>query len=399
MSQLFVADYESGPLAGLTRLTQELVRTPSLPGKEGQVAALLSDTMRACGFERVWTDRAGNVVGHYGDRGDGPTLLFDGHMDTVDVGDPAAWRHDPFGGEIEDGVLYGRGSADMKASLAAMIYGVRLLADQGAQLNGNVVVAFVVQEEPCEGVALRHLIEGEGLDPQMVVLGEPTSLGLYLGQRGRVELKVSTFGKAGHAAMPNEGINAISAAARLIFGIELLGLQLHTDPQLGAGSIAVTQIGSSAGSLNSIPELCELIVDRRLTLGETEARAVAELQGIINRERIKAEISALTYDMVTYTGYTESGRKYFPPWLLSENDPLVRKAARALERGLGGRPKLGIWPFSTDGAYTMGTCGIPTFGFGPGDEKLAHTTDEHVRLADVALAAAGYAQLAFELLR
>jgi putative selenium metabolism hydrolase len=399
MTQLLVADYESRTLAGLTHLTQELIRTPSLPGKEAQVAALLADSMRESGFQRVWTDLAGNVVGHFEGRGDGPTLLFDGHMDTVEVGDPAAWRHDPYGGEVEDGILYGRGAADMKGALAAMIFGVKLLADQGARLNGNVVVAFVVQEEPCEGVAVRHLIEGEGLMPQYVVLGEPTSLGLYLGQRGRVELKVSAYGKAGHAAMPHEGINAISAAARLIFGIELLGLQLRTDPQMGAGSIAVTQISSSAGSLNSIPELCELIVDRRLTLGETEARAVAELQGILNRERIKADVSTLAYDMVTYTGYCQSGRKYFPPWLLSEDDPLVRKAARALERVLGGRPKLGTWPFSTDGAYTMGTCGIPTIGFGPGDERLAHTTDEHVRLADVTLAAAGYAQLAIELLR
>jgi putative selenium metabolism hydrolase len=355
--------------------------------------------MRECGFQRVWTDRAGNVVGHYEGRGGGPTLLFDGHMDTVDIGDPSAWRHDPFGGEIVDGSLYGRGAADMKAALAAMVYGVKLLADQGARLNGNVVVAFVVQEEPCEGVAVRHLIEGEGLDPQVVVLGEPTSLGLYLGQRGRVELKVATYGKAGHAALPQEGVNAISAAARLIFGVELLGLQLHTDPLMGSGSIAVTQIASSAGSLNSIPELCELIIDRRLTLGETEARAVAELQGIVNRERIKADISTLTYDMVTYTGYSQSGRKYFPPWLVNEDDPVVRKAARGLERVLGARPKLGVWPFSTDGAYTMGACGIPTIGFGPGDERLAHTTDEHVRLADVALAAAGYAQLALELLR
>lgn len=400
MAQLYAMDYETGSLAGITRLTQDLIRTPSLPGREGHVAALLFDTMRACGFQRVWTDRAGNVVGHYEGRGGaGPTLLFDGHMDTVDVGDPAAWTHDPFGGEVEDGVLYGRGASDMKAALAAMIYGVKLLGDQGARLNGNVVVAFVVQEEPCEGLAIRHLIEGEGLDPQFVVLGEPTSLGLYLGQRGRVELKVSAYGKAGHAALPQEGVNAISAAARLIFGVELLGLQLHTDPHMGSGSIAVTQISSSAGSLNSIPDLCELVIDRRLTLGETEARAVAELQGIINRERIKADVSVLSYDMTTYTGYTQTGRKHFPPWLLSEDDPFVRKAARGLERALGGRPKHGIWPFSTDGAYTMGTCGIPTIGFGPGDERLAHTTDEHVRMADVALAATGYAQLAIELLR
>jgi putative selenium metabolism hydrolase len=395
MPQLSAADY-----ANLTRLTQDLIRIPSLPGQEGQVAAMLVDVMRECGFQRVWTDRAGNVVGHLeGRSGDGPTLLFDGHMDTVDVGDPSAWRRDPFGGEIEDGMLYGRGASDMKAALAAMVYAVKLLADERAAFKGNIVVAFVVQEEPCEGVAVRHLIEGEGLEPDIVVLGEPTSLGLYLGQRGRVELKVSTFGKAGHAAMPQEAVNAISAAARLIFGIELLGLQLRNDAQMGAGSIAVTRISSSAGSLNSIPELCELIIDRRLTLGETEARAIAELQGVINREHIRADVSTLTYELVSYTGYEQSGRKYFPPWLLTEDDPVVRKASRALERVLGARPKLGIWPFSTDGAYTMGSCGIPTIGFGPGDEKLAHTTDERVRLADVALAATGYAQLAIELLR
>ena len=161
----------------------------------------------------------------------------------------------------------------------------------------------------------------------------------------------------------------------------------------------MTQITSCADSLNSIPDLCELIVDRRLTLGETEARAIAELQGIINREHIRAEVSTPQYEMVSYTGYAQSGRKYFPPWLLPEDHPMARKAVRAVEKVLGARPKTGIWPFSTDGAYTMGMAGIPTIGFGPGDERLAHATGEHVRLADVALAAQGYAQLAVELLR
>jgi acetylornithine deacetylase/succinyl-diaminopimelate desuccinylase-like protein len=168
---------------------------------------------------------------------------------------------------------------------------------------------------------------------------------------------------------------------------------------LGSGSIAVTQINSSAGSLNSIPDLCELIIDRRLTLGETEARAVAELQGILHRERIRADITTLAYDMVTYTGYNVSGRKYFPPWLLKEDDPLARRAAAAVEKVLGYKPRFGYWPFSTDGAYTMGACGIPTIGFGPGEERHAHTADERVRVDDIALAAAGYAQLAIDLLR
>lgn len=190
-----------------------------------------------------------------------------------------------------------------------------------------------------------------------------------------------------------------SAAARLIFGIELLGLQLLSDPQLGSGSISVTQISSNAGSLNCIPDLCELIVDRRLTLGETEARAVAELQGIINRERIRAEVSTLTYDLRSYSGYTASGRKYFPPWLLAEEDPVARKAIRAIERVLGVKPRTGFWPFSTDGTYTMGSCGIPTVGFGPGEERYAHASDEQVGVEDIALAARGYAELAIDLLR
>ncbi len=394
MASLSAADFD-----GLTRLAQELVRTPSLPGHEDRVAKLLADAMRENGFQRVWTDRAGNVVGHLAGRGAGPTLLFDGHMDTVDVGDLGGWTHDPFEGWAEDGVLYGRGAVDMKGALAAMVYAVRLLVEAGVPLNGDIYVAFVVQEEPCEGVAVRHLIETSDIRPDMVILGEPTNLGVYLGQRGRVELKVAAYGKAGHASMPQGGVNAISAAARLIFGIELLGLQLHSDPQMGSGSIAVTQIRSCADSLNSIPDLCELIIDRRLTLGETEARAIAELQGIINREHIRAEVSTPQYEMVSYTGYAQSGRKYFPPWLLPEDHPMARKAVRAVEKVLGSRPRTGIWPFSTDGAYTMGTAGIPTIGFGPGDERLAHATDEYVHLADVALAAQGYAQLAVELLR
>lgn len=136
----------------------------------------------------------------------------------------------------------------------------------------------------------------------------------------------------------------------------------------------------------------------RLTLGETEARAVAELQSIIHRERIRADVSTLTYELTTYTGYVAAGRKYFPPWLLTDDDPIARRALRAIERALGAKPRTGYWPFSTDGAYTMGDRGIPTIGFGPGEERHAHTADEHVRVDDIALAARGYAQLAMEFL-
>lgn len=391
-------ELSASDVQALYNLTQALVRTPSVSGNEENIARLLADAMYRSGFQAVWADPVGNVIGRYG-AGRGPVLLFDGHMDTVDVGERGAWTHDPYSGTIEDGILYGRGAVDMKSALAAMVLSVKLLADAQTPLTGDLYVAFVVQEEPCEGLAVKALLELAGLQPDFVVLGEPTNLDVYTGQRGRVELQVSTYGRSGHAAMPQGGVNAIASAARLIFGIELLAPQLLTDPILGQGTIAVTQIASSASSLNTIPDLCTLVLDRRLTLGETEARAIAELQQIIRREGIRAEIVTPGCEITSYTGYVARTRKYFPSWLLPDETPLARKAVKAIERATGRHPRLGVWPFSTDGAYTMGVAGIPTIGFGPGDERYAHAADERVRLADVATAARGYAQLTADLLR
>jgi len=381
----------------LVELAVKLVQTPSVSGQESAVAQLLAAAMKRHGFHDVWTDRMGNVIGRYG-AGRGPRLLFDGHMDTIDVGDRGAWSRDPFAGVVEDGILYGRGAADMKAALAAMIFGVKLLAESGTQLGGDLFVAFVVQEEPCEGMAAQVLCEEEGLAPDFVVLGEPTNLAIALGQRGRIELDVTVHGRSGHAAAPQQAVNAINAAARLIFGIELLQPSLLTDPVLGQGTIAVTHISSTAGSRNAIPDRCDLVVDRRLTLGETEARAVNELQQISRREGLHADIATTEITVQTYTGFVRRVRKYYPPWLMPEKSPLVRAAVRAVERSLGYSPRLTTWQFSTDGAYTLGTAGIPTIGFGPGDERHVHTVNEQVVLADVTRAARVYAQLAQELL-
>ena len=381
----------------LSQLASELVRTPSLSGQENAIASKLMTAMHAAGFHAVWTDRVGNVIGRYG-VGRGPKLLYDGHMDTIAVGDHAAWAREPFGGIIEDGVLYGRGAVDMKAGLAAMIYGVKLLADAGVALAGDLYVAFVVQQEPSEGTAISILIEEEGIQPDYVVLGEPTNLEVRIGQRGRLELQVTTHVHAAHAAAPEQGVNAIYAAARVVFGVELLATQLLQDQTLGRGTITVTEISGSGDSCNAIPDRCMMTIDRRLTLGETEARAIAEIQQIVRREDVRADIETVTYEITSYNGYALRGRKYQPPWLMPEDHPLVRKSLRAIERSLGVRPRLGAWQFSTDGAYTMGTAGIPTIGFGPGEERYAHTPEEQVRLADVARAARAYAQLAIELL-
>jgi putative selenium metabolism hydrolase len=397
----------------LVAFLQDLVRIPSTSTKEKAVAERLAEEMRRVGFPKVRQDRIGNVIGCLpstspstrsgrgsGRRGNstGLRLIYNGHMDTVSVSDPDSWTHDPFGAQIEDGVLYGLGACDMKGSLAAMVYGAKALIDAGVQLAGELCLVGIVQEEPCEGFAMRVLVEEEGVKPDFVVLGEPTNLQISRGQRGRVEMKVTVRGRSCHASTPEQGRNAIYDAARLIFGVELLAPQLADDPFLGQGSIAITQIESSAASRNAIPDTCSFYIDRRLTLGETEAKALAEIQGIIAREGVEAKVKVTEYQATSYAGYECRAKEYYPPWALDQDHPLVQITARAIRETLGYRPRIGQWAFSTDGVYTMGRANIPTVGFGPGEERFAHTADDQTRLADVVAAARVYARLAVEVL-
>ena len=376
---------------------QDLVRIPSLSTNEAAVAVRLADEMRRVGFTEVWTDRIGNVVGHIGS-GQGPKLILNGHMDTVDVGDVTSWSRPPYEGVIEDGILYGRGSCDMKGGLAAMVYGVKSLLDAGVELAGDLYVVGVVQEEPCEGLAMRVRVEEEGIRPDFVVLGEPSDLQVRIGHRGRIEMKVQVQGKAAHASSPTLGDNAIHNAARLIFGIELLAARLATDPFLGQGSLAVTEIESQAASRNALPDRCAFYIDRRLTLGETERKALAEIQSLIATEEVAARVDVTQYRARSYSGYECRARNAFPAWVMPEDHSLVRATVRSVRDTLGSRPRLGRWGFSTDGTYTAGTANIPTVGFGPGEERYAHTIDEQIRLNDVVDAARVYARLAVELL-
>jgi putative selenium metabolism hydrolase len=381
----------------LVRFAQELIRIPSPSGQEGPLAQQLADEMRRVGFGHVFLDRIGNVVGRIG-TGDPPILLYNGHMDTVTPGDLAQWKRDPYAAEVEDGVLYGLGAMDMKGALAAMVYSAPVIKARSPQLKGTLYVVGVVQEEPAEGLGMKVLVEEEGIRPDFVVLGEATGLQISRGQRGRVEIRVTTHGRASHASAPGQGRNAINAAARIIFETELLAPRLLTDPFLGPGSLAVTQIDSVSGSRNAIPAVCTFYVDRRLTLGETEAKALAEIQQIVARDRLKADIAVSEWDISSYTGYRARVRDSYPAWVVPEDHRLVQAVSQAVKQTLGYKPRLERWAFSTDGVYTMGVAGIPTIGFGPGDEKNAHTVDDQVKVDDLVAAAQVYAALAAQML-
>lgn len=381
----------------LAQFAQRLIQTPSPSAQEGAIAQVIAAHLDDLGFPNVRVDAMGNVIATLGN-GNGPTILFDAHMDTVTAHNPAQWQFPPFEGVIEDSILHGLGAIDMKGALASLVYGVQQLLPVQDQINGTLALVFTVQEEPCEGLAIRYVIEDEGIQPDFVLIGKPTNMQISRGQRGRVMFRVSVEGASAHGSQPERGNNAIYSAARLVFAIQLLASELLDDPFLGPGTIAVTSIESRSASLNAIPDLCRVYVDRRLTLGETVMAAQAQLESLLARENIPARVDITTYDDPSYTGMVRVAREAHPAWVLDRAHPLVATLARTIQAVRGSAPTIGHWSFSTDGVYTAGQASIPTVGFGPGDPNLAHTSHERVRVDDLHEAATVYAGLAAALL-
>ncbi len=380
----------------LLNFLTSLVRTPSFSGAEGGLAVLIADEMQRLGFDAVWLDAAGNVVGRIGPPS-GPALMLNSHMDTVKVSDPSAWHVEPFAAEVREGHLYGLGACDMKGGLAATVYGAALLKKRGIALQGPLYIVCVGLEEPAEGTGTRILFEEDQLHPDWVVIAEPSNLQIVRGQRGHVEMLLNVKGRSAHSSAPELGNNAIYAAARLVFNLEILSGQLADDPFLGPGVLAITDIKSYAVSRNAIPDRCEMILDRRLTVGETEAMALLEVQRIINRESTNAEVRVIEEEVTTHTGKVYRVRRASPPWALEERHPLVKAMAQAV-RLVGLRPAMARWHFATEGSYTAAVAQVPTIGFGPGNPALPHTVDEHVALEQVYAAAQAYFALSMQLL-
>ena len=374
----------------VTGFLRSIVAIPSFSCEEADVARRIAGEMENLGYDEVFADPMGNVVGRIGD---GKTkVVLDAHMDTVGVGDPAAWPHDPFEGKLDDGIVFGRGASDNKGAIASQVYGGKLIADRG--LDGADVTVYVVgtvMEEDCDGLALEYFLTETVTGVDAVVLGECTNLAVYRGHRGRMEISVQTRGKSAHASAPERGDNAVAAMAPVVLDITELNDRLAKDDFLGQGTVAVTKIECETASLNAIPDSCTIYLDRRLTAGETRESAVKEVESLSSSRDAIVEI--LDYARPAYTGLTLETEKYYPTWVLEPDHPLVTAGVAAGKSALGSTPNVDKWTFSTNGIASAGRLGIPTIGFGPSEERWAHSVLDQCPVDHLVATIAYYAAL------
>ena len=373
----------------MVAFAQRLVQTPSLPGQEEAVAGLVQAEMVHLGYDRVWIDEVGNVIGCVAGGG-GPPLLFNGHMDHVDAGDPGRWAYPPFGGEVHGGELWGRGAADMKGAVAAMVYAGGLLKKLPAAAPGDRYVTAVVQEE-VGGLGAQHL--GRTLEVKRAVVGEASGNQLRRGHRGRVELAAHLEGRSVHASMPDLAINPHFSAARFVAGLR--GLKMASDPAYGASTVAPTRVWSEPGSANVTPSALHVVLDWRNVPGERPEEIVAKLEALLAEclePGCGGRVALSEKELVSYTGVGARYPDIFPSFTTAADDPWLLEAQAALSRALGRAVEVGAWRFATDGGH-LAQAGAAVVGFGPGDDRLVHTVEERISLDQLVEGVVGYLAL------
>lgn len=377
----------------LINLTTAFVAHPSLPGQEGGVAEAVREAIAGRDFDEVTVDDLGNVIAVRRAPNGAGTILFDAHIDTVSPGNHDLWSGDPHTVTQHAGNLIGRGVADMKGAAAAMILGLSEIPRES--LSADIILSCSVCEEAVEGVALGYVLDSFPAD--IVIIGESTECELAIGQRGRGELLVETFGTAAHSSTPHLGVNSVKHMARAITRLSQMEPPHH--PLLGYGVMEVTDVKSNPyPGLSVIPEHCAATFDRRLLVGETEDSLLASLQPALDElraeiENLQIQVSIPRTDVTTFPGTPLIAPKFSPAWLFEEDHPAVRAAMVALEAaGIGTKTR--TYSFCTNGSESAGRRGIPTLGYGPGAETEAHTVDESVPVDQLVQSAQGYAALA-----
>ena len=414
-------------LPAMTKFLRDLIAIPSESCEEEGVVKRTIAEMEALGFDKAEIDPEGNALGWMG-TGE-KIIAFDGHIDTVGIGNIANWEHDPYEGYETDDIIYGRGGSDQEGGVVSAVYGAKIMKDLNLIPEGyKILVVASVQEEDCDGLCWQYIHKEDGITPEFVVSTEPTDGGIYRGHRGRMEIRVDVRGVSCHGSAPERGDNAIYKMADILQDVralnenaatdadEIKGLVKMLDPKynpehyedarfLGRGTITASQIFYTSPSRCAVADSCAVSLDRRMTAGETWDSCLEEIRNLpaCKKYAKDVKVSMYMYDRPSWTGEVYETECYFPTWINKESAPHVQALADA-HRALYGdkrqsspscadkrnRPLLDKWTFSTNGVAIQGRYGIPCVGFGPGAESQAHAPNEVTYKDDLVRCAAVY---------
>lgn len=373
----------------LEKFITEFIETPSLSGRERDLAEKIREKLREMGLDKVMIDRYGNVVAEVKGKSEAK-ILFEGHLDHVPPGNIKAWKYPPYKAKIIDEKVYGRGTVDMKGPISSIITAISEISKR--ELNVNIQLAFVVHEETIEGEAIKRIIEEGVLEkPNIAILIEPTNLNIAIGHRGRSLIKTELHGKTAHASMPKLGINTIETASKYISEVMKIRENLPEHKILGKASITPIKIRCKPEGLPQLPDRSQIIFDRRTIIGENEEDVLNPLKEIVNKlvkmgEAVNGNVEIMKEKLKCWTGSYMKVKDFFPAWIT----PIERLEELKINEFVRNLNKdYIIWDFSTDGVY-IANIGITTFGFGPGDWKLAHQPNETINLKDMERAVEGY---------
>ena len=368
-------------------MTRQLIRIPSEnpPGGEGEIAEFIAEKLKDLGLTvRVYEFKPGrpSVVGLLSGVNEKPTLMFNGHIDTVPVGDKDLWSVYPFEGVLRDGRIYGRGAADMKGALAAMIASVKAIVESEVNLRGRLILTFVADEE-VTGYGTRDLIR-RGYRADFAIVGEPNELNVQTAHKGVLWLKVVTRGKAAHASIPHQGVNAIYRMADFCLALEkmnsLLAEKKHT--LLGPPTI---NVGTIKGGIktNIVPDYCEVTIDRRLIPGEKPIDVKREIEETLESLGGKTSKLQTQVEVINVAEPSET----------PQDELIVQVARKAVREVIGRDPGVTGFTATCDMRFLVNEAGIPTIILGPGSLRQAHVIDEYVEVEQVINAAKIYTSI------
>jgi putative selenium metabolism hydrolase len=374
----------------IVRFTQELVRCPGFSGDEAETAAAVARKMKELGYDQVEVDGWGNVIGTIFGARPGPTIVFDGHMDVVPIGMPELWEHEPYGGEISGGKMWGRGTADMKGGLAACICAAAYV--DRANITGTILVTGTVAEELMIGRGLGKILEGRQVDA--VITCEPTGMNhLAVAGVGRTTVEMTVHGMVAHSSQPQLGDNAVYRAMDASERIRKMPRRM--DPLFGTDVIELVEIKSKPSPGNGcVPDYCWVLWECRLFPGETQEtflnRFHTALENFDGVEKVTLKIGRIAIDC--YTDKRLDYEDFLNAWSTPPDEPFRKLVEQALiQTGIKADPI--IFRGCTNANISAGAMGIPSLIYGPGDLALAHKPNEHLDIEELLLSAKAYGRM------